>query len=233
MELYLERNKDVTFLVLREYTCCRAKSHPKDRHRLGSDTDTLPMTMLTAEYIDIVSHTLRSRLASLSKVALQGIPHPKFGHDRDDEDDIVNDSDDDSMSSYSYYSDRKNLHVSYPYLWFYHRRQDISDATDCLEEVHQEHLNVFCGYIDNRMSEEWADVDKLVSNGQIAAEYIQYIYVSLLTKLIILVSYRDRSLERLSSRHPKAAQKSNCRLPWLQTGYDSTLKILIDFHPLS
>lgn len=232
MDLYLERNKDVSFLVLREYACCQTKSYSTERHRLESDTDTAPMTMLVEEHIDVVSHTLRSMLASLSHAALQGIPHPRFSHDRGDDSDGINESDNNFKSRYNYYNARKNLRVSYPYLWFYHRRQEIAEAIDHLEEAQRKHLSIFCRYIRDRMFEEWSDVDKLVAESQITAEYIQYIFVSIVTKLIVLVSHHGRSLGKLSFRHPKAAQQPNYKRPWSQTGCNSTMKILISFHHL-
>lgn len=177
MDLYLERNKDVSFLVIREYACCQTKSYSTERHGLESDTDTAPMTMLVEEHIDVVSHTLRSMLASLSHAALQGILHPRFSHDRGDDSDGINESDNNFKSRYNYYNARKNLRVSYPYLWFYHRRQEIAEAIDHLEEAQRKHLSIFCRYIRDRMFEEWSDVDKLVAESQITAKYIQYIFI--------------------------------------------------------
>lgn len=172
--------------------------------------------MLVQEQIEIVSDKLRSKLASLSNAVLQGIPHPKFGRAEDDEDNIGNDYEDESESSDN--SDSNTSGIYYPYLWFYHRRSKITEAIEYLEEIHQEHLNVFCGYIQDRMADEWAAVDHLISKGEITAEHIRYIYVSLLTRLVALAADRYRSQETLSSRHPKAAPKPNCRPMWLQTG---------------
>lgn len=196
VELYLERNKDVSFLVLRDYECCAEKSHSHTttRTRLGKDTDARPVSMLVEEHIDIVSDDLQSRLASLSDVVFQGIPHPNFGRVEEDED-IDNDYNDEYESSDC--SGRDNPDIYYPYLWFYHRRSKISETIERLEEIDQGHLNLFCEYIQNRMSDEWTAVDKLISKGEITAEYLRYIYVSVMKSLIVLVSYSRRSQERL------------------------------------
>lgn len=213
MELYLERNKDVCFLVLREYECCRERSHSTHRYRLGRETDTQPESMVVGEHIEIVSDDLQTRLASLSKVVFQGIPHPKFGRLQDDEDDKGNDyNDDDDDDESGSYVVEDNLDISYPYLWFYHRRLKISEAIKSLQEMDQQHLKIFCGYIQSRMSEEWSAVDSLISKGEITAEHIRYIYVSLLTRIVIPAPDHHRSQERLSLWHPKAAPKSNYRL---------------------
>lgn len=177
MELYLERNKDVGFIVFKDYKCCRDRPPPTSRYHLGREVDAPLTSMLKGEHIDIVSDDLRSTLANLSDVAFEGIPHPKFGRVEDDrgEDEGSEYVADDASSGYDI---GENPDVSYPYLWYYHRRHKISEAIDRLQDIDKEHLNVFCGYIQNRMSDEWAAVDKLISKGEISAEYIKYVYVS-------------------------------------------------------
>lgn len=217
IQLYLERNKDVSFLVHREYTCCVERNERMNQSRPERDRDTRLASMLDGEHIEVVSADLQSQLASLSDV-FQGIPHPEFEADETGEDE---DDDSDSFEDeFEYRGDKGkgNVEVSYPYLWFYHRRLDISEATDHLEKINRDHLDVFCGYIRTRMSDEWAAVDKLISKGEITTQYIGYVYVSLPTKLFILVSYRHRFQERLSSRRPKAVLQPNYRLGWLRTG---------------
>lgn len=197
MELYLERNKDVTFLVLRDYVCCAEKSysHHATRSRLGKDVDSRPASMLVEEHIDIVSNDLESRLANLADVVFQGIPHPKFGRVEEDEEEAGNDYDDEYESGD--YNGKENPDIYYPYLWFYHRRPNISTTIERLEEIDQGHLNLFCGYIQHRMSEEWNAVDKLLSKREITAEFLRYIYVSLIRKPLALVSNCCRSRETL------------------------------------
>lgn len=218
MQLYLERNKDVSFLVHRYYTCCKDRYQPMNRFRLDREPDTRLASMLEREHIEIVSVDLESRLASLSDVVFQGIPHPKFQRAE-----IIEDEDDESDSD-DYVNRRNNsrddLGVSYPYLWFYHRRLDISEAIDHLEleETDWENLNLFCGYIRTRMSDEWATVDKLISNGEITAKYIRYVYVSRLTKDFVQSLTVHRSREKLSSGHPPAVLRPNYRPSPLQTG---------------
>lgn len=215
MQLYLERNKDVIFLVHRDYVCCRERYPPMDQSRPEKELDT----MLDREYIEIVSIDLESKMASLSKVVFQGIPHPRFKHDKSGEkEDAESDSYDDEVQ-YRGYKPRDDLDVSYPYLWFYHRRPDISEAIDGLEEIDREHLNVFCGYIRTRMSDEWATVDMLISKGEIIGKYVGYVYVSLLTRIFVQVSYCGRFQERLSSGRPMAMPRLDHKAIWLQTGW--------------
>lgn len=219
MELYLERNKDVGFIVFQDYVCC-GEPNTVNRNRLGRGVDTRLMSMMVAEHIDIVSDDLRSTLADLSDVAFEGVPHPKFGRTEDEEEDAGSEYVIDDESSG--YDIGESLDVSYPYLWFYHRRHKLSDVIDCLEDSDKGHVNVFCGYIQDRMADEWAAVDKLISKGEISAEYIRYIYVSLLTKLVDRVANSHRFQERLLSRRQKAPREPSYRRLWLQTGSMST-----------
>lgn len=154
LELYLVRHKEVNFLVHREYQCCAAQPPSIDRSRpqKGLSVDLAPM--ITREYLSIVSPQLKYALIELSKNALKGIPHPEFEDDEDD------------------------LDISYPYLWWYHRRHAISNATMALNEAYREHLNVLRDYFTNRMSDEWAEVDDLLSRSKINAQYLIYLYVS-------------------------------------------------------
>lgn len=195
LELYLERNKDVTFLVIRDYVCCEEKSHLATRTRLEKEIDSQPVSMPVEEHIEIVSDDLQSRLARLSDVLHLNLV--------EDEQEMGSGYDEEDASSD--YNRRDNPDACYPYLWFYHHRFTILEAIERLEEVDQEHLNLYFGYIENRMSDEWAAVNKLVSKGEITSEYLGYIYVSILTKFVILVSHYRRFQETSYSGHPKAA----------------------------
>lgn len=174
VKLYLERHKNVIFLVHRDYTCCGQRTQPMNRSFPGKERDLVSEPVVLREQIKIVSNDLQSILGSLSDAVFRGIPHPKFGQ-MDDEYDVIGSESSDGYES-SDCNVRDNSDVSYPYLWFYHRRDKIQETP--LEGTDEEHLSVFCEYIQTRMGREWDAVDKLISNNEIAAEYISYIYVS-------------------------------------------------------
>lgn len=155
IEVYLALHKETILLVHRDYECCGDKPPSVDRSRFRRGLDVDVASMLTREYVSIVSPKLKNALIDLSNEALQDIPHPEFDTDEDD------------------------LGFSFPYLWYYHRRQQISEARLALDETCQEHLNVLQDYISNRMSHEWREVDSLLSNSKIKAQYLVYLYVSL------------------------------------------------------
>lgn len=149
LELHMERNKEITFIVYRHFECCRAVP-PKDiNDPLGSDTSRL----LRAETITLISEELSKALERLARSALDEIPHPDF--------DI----------------ESHGNTIAYPYLWWFHRRNQIAGSMGDLRQTHQKHLAVFEQYIKHRLEADWRDVDALLANGRITADYIQYLFV--------------------------------------------------------
>ena len=149
LELYLERHKDLTFIVYREFECCQAPLvFAGGDHTPGYEID--PLMMLKKEYIDIISDELRGAMIELSETALQGLPHPNF---------------------------QKHPNIRYPYLWWFHRRNDIDAACSLMGPAFQEHINVLREYFIGRLQDEWKAVEELLSRGQITAAYMEYLYV--------------------------------------------------------
>ncbi|EQB51863.1 hypothetical protein CGLO_08551 [Colletotrichum gloeosporioides Cg-14] len=153
LELHLERNKEITFIVYRHFECC-GMPPPKDFNYYGpvrSSLDSDPSGFLKSEYISLVSEELSEGLRSLAEGALDGIPHPKFNRRFDDQ-------------------------IIYPYLWWYHRRHEIEVFTEALQQEERKHLAVFQQYIQERLASDWSLVDALLGCGRITAEYIQYLF---------------------------------------------------------
>ncbi|KAI0506425.1 ATPase [Xylaria bambusicola] len=69
-ELHLERNKEIAFLVVREFECCGQRSHP--------GVDLQAKDFLVKEYVSSISTEFRQALVELCNLALQGIAHPNF-----------------------------------------------------------------------------------------------------------------------------------------------------------
>jgi hypothetical protein len=68
---------------------------------------------------------------------------------------------------------------SSPFLWWYHRRDEIAEAQHELDNKLQENLLTLKGYILERLGSEWSEVDSLLKDGMISAQYIHYLFVSL------------------------------------------------------
>ncbi|KAK1983518.1 ATPase [Colletotrichum cereale] len=154
LELHLERNKEITFIVYRNFECCRAPPpttftyHGRVANSLSSD----PSSFLKSEYMNIISEELSEGLQEIAYNALDDIPHPRFDRPQDDE-------------------------ISYPYLWWFHRRQKIDSVIETLGPTFQKHIGVFRQYLHGRLEQEWDTVNALLREGRITAEYIRYLFV--------------------------------------------------------
>lgn len=164
---YLERNKTISFVVYKDYRCC--ESHFQQRLADQSETSD-PATLLISEGVSIVSPDCCAAFTALAEEALAGIPHPGFLEVKEE--------------------------FNSPYLWWFCRRQNITRARELLNKSHQDHISVFDQYLNDYFGVAWTEVDSLLSKGQMKGQYIDYLYVSLLSLWIL----RHEILT--DSRHP-------------------------------
>ncbi|KAL0937480.1 AAA family ATPase [Colletotrichum truncatum] len=154
LDLHLERNKDITFIVYRKLECCGGPGHDSSDHQ---DDLELPGSysskFFRSEYIHVVSDELSEGLEELADEALNNIPYPSFDKDFETTD------------------------IAYPYLWWFHRREEIKDAIETLSPECQSHLDVFKHYIEGQLKNEWEAVDSLFADHRITAEYLQYLFI--------------------------------------------------------
>ncbi|KAJ4328685.1 hypothetical protein N0V84_000876 [Fusarium piperis] len=159
LELYLERNKDIAFLVYADLECC--SYDPKEP--LNRQVEFFPMeadavSLLKQESVVLVSEYMEVALCELAESALEGIPHPTF--ELSEEADIV-----------------------FPYLWWYYRRDTINEAISQLDEQSQLYLSVLQRYISERLAREWNEVDDLIFQRRITQKYLHYIFVCFSTSV--------------------------------------------------
>jgi hypothetical protein len=149
-EVYLERNKDISFIVYRDYQCCsRERVIPRGRFNRPSLTDA--SSLLTNESISIILVDLSIALEAIATEALSGIPHPSFDLESE---------------------------LNSPFLWWFHRREEIKNAWNQLDPMSQEHISTLQDYLVGRLGSEWSTVDSLTAEGKISAQYIEYLFVS-------------------------------------------------------
>ncbi len=195
-ELYLERNKEIVFIVYKDYDCCGKSPLPLHRSKNEREFEVDASALLVREQTSIISRDLRLALGDLANTALQGIPHPDF----EDEGEI-----------------------SHPYIWYFHRRKEIAAATDGLQPEARRYLDVFHDYIQDRMMDEWNTVDKLLGEKKISAQYMDYLFVSSFKPIRPfplaerkLIAPRFRII--LSYRRKKAVCLRSCKPPSRGTG---------------
>ncbi|KHN96247.1 ATPase, AAA-type, core [Metarhizium album ARSEF 1941] len=155
LKAYLKQNKEVVSLVHRHFECCGKLSLERIHRHQRRAVAIEPSTLLTREYMEIISDGLRNALTQLSQVALQGVLHPKFEADGDEDEEMI----------------------PHPYLWWYHRRQEIETARRRLGHTARQMIELCHDYFQNRLQDVWSTVDGLLSRGSITAEYIEYLFL--------------------------------------------------------
>ncbi|KAJ0163707.1 hypothetical protein CTA2_2540 [Colletotrichum tanaceti] len=154
LELYLERNKNISFLVFREYRCCHRPIKWQNLIDTNHSTTADLSLFSSGEYIDLNSLEARIALKVLSELALAGIHHPLF--------------DDNEGTARS---------ISYPYIWWFHRRHEIALSKAAMDPALQQHVDVLQTYMEDRLQSEWTAVDNLTAKGKITLDLLSYIFV--------------------------------------------------------
>ncbi|CCF36483.1 ATPase [Colletotrichum higginsianum] len=173
LELYLERNKNISFLVFREYRCCHRSIRWQSMIDTNQSTTTDLSLFFSGEYIDLNSPDARLALETLSELALAGIHHPHF------------DDNDGTAKS-----------ISYPYLWWFHRRHEIALSKSAMDPTLQQHVEVLQTYMEDRLQPEWTAVDDLTAKGKITLDLLRYIYVP---NDIIISQTRGKNVSQLTA----------------------------------
>ncbi|PTB53826.1 hypothetical protein M431DRAFT_6109 [Trichoderma harzianum CBS 226.95] len=152
-DLFLERNKEIAFIVYKDYECCGdlPPEINKSKIELGLDIDA--STFVVGEQIQLISADLKLALRNLASEAFEGIPHP-------------------------FLDEKENPTIEHPYMFLFHRRKEAEEVTMKQSQDAQRHLDVFFKYIFSCMSEEWTTVDQFLAEKRISAKYIDYLFVS-------------------------------------------------------
>jgi len=145
-ELYLEKNKNISFLVYRTYALESAvetkQSHPPKR-------DSQP-DVVVEETVQPVSESLIEAIEALLE-------------SREEYSNLQEEF-------------KKTFELSAPYLFIYHRRKAIDDFLGGLSTVAKEELTIFWDYVVQTYGDEYAAADALISKGRIALKYIRYLF---------------------------------------------------------
>ncbi|KAK0761359.1 hypothetical protein N5P37_006309 [Trichoderma harzianum] len=182
-DLFLERNKEIAFIIYKDYECCDGvpSTTSKSKIELGLEVDA--STFLTGEHIQLISKDLKLALESLASRVFDGIPHP-FS---EEEDYPSNRSTNKNMPP-QFLGEKDNRSIEYPYMFLFHRRKEVEEMTTKQSPDAQVYLDVFFEYLFTRMAEEWTIVDRLLAEKKISAKYIDYLFVP---NQIILMQRKD------------------------------------------
>ncbi|RGP70042.1 hypothetical protein FSPOR_4334 [Fusarium sporotrichioides] len=150
-ELFLERNKEVVFVIYKYYRCCGRQNNIRSKSHTELDDQVDASLLLSAEHISIISPDLSSAMEDFAELALADFPHTDF---------------------------RGGEEMRHPYTWWFHRRKEINEA---LEEHSSSSwlpmVNLFREYILERMAKEWETVDELLARNKISLKYMGYLFV--------------------------------------------------------
>ncbi|KAF5535709.1 AAA family ATPase [Fusarium phyllophilum] len=102
-DLFLERNKEVVFIVYKNYRCCGRRRDGRKKAHMEPGGQVEASSLLTAEHISIISSDLSSAMEDFSKAALGEFPHTDF---------------------------KEGEEMKYPYIWWFHRRKEIDEALE-------------------------------------------------------------------------------------------------------
>ncbi|KAI1302934.1 hypothetical protein F5Y03DRAFT_407401 [Xylaria venustula] len=169
-ELHLERNKEMTFLVFREFECCSQRSMDLNLRR-GLTSELQAKDLLVKEYVSNMSDEFRLALMELCDLALGATAHPNFMDEGVDQ-------------------------IHHPYLWWFHARSVIKEKEAQLSPDSRLHLDIFQYYLKKCLGEEWSTVDQLLSTGYVKAGYEHYLFVP---QEICILNAQNRSTSLLEA----------------------------------
>ncbi|KAF5586166.1 AAA family ATPase [Fusarium pseudocircinatum] len=150
-ELFLERNKEVVFIVYKDYRCCGRQRDARTRTHVEPGGQVEASSLLTAEHISIISPDLSSAMERFSETTLADFPHTDF---------------------------KEGEEMKYPYMWWFHRRKEIDEALNQHEDTSWSPMvNLVRGFVLERMEEEWQTVDGLLARKKISLKYMDYLFV--------------------------------------------------------
>lgn len=157
-ELYLERHKELQFVVYKDYSCCESKPAKEERNNGDSGS---PDTYSTSESVCIITEEFSEALNQLSQCTPGNLNCPNF--------EVLGE----------FYS---------PYLWWYQGREVIEEALPKMDPKDQPHINSLGEYIQETLGGTYTQVDSLLRDGNIMAENLSYLYASLSKILLSVAS---------------------------------------------
>ncbi|KKP07337.1 ATPase [Trichoderma harzianum] len=190
-DLFLERNKEIAFIIYKDYECCHGVPSTKSKSKIELGLEVDASTFLTGEHIQLISNDLKLALESLAGKVFDGIPHP-FS----EEEDYPSIGSTDKRTPHQFLGEKDSRSIEYPYMFLFHRRKEVEEVTTKQPSDAQLYLGVFFNYLFSRMAEEWAIVDRLLAEKKISAKYLNYLFVP---NQIVLMQRRDMDAAQIKA----------------------------------
>ena len=150
-DLYLEKNKDISFIVYRNFD---PSLHPTAAK--SATNDTTPNT--ESEHLPTpIGETIRAVAEDLIEV-VQTILESRVEYAK-------------LLGEY-----RLSHELPAPYLFIYHSSKNLEDIQKRLSPSAQKQLSLLLNYVRERYGHEYAAADSLLSQNMISQEYVQYLF---------------------------------------------------------
>ena len=195
-ELYLEKNKDVAFIVYRNFNLDSASTLPKPSANDGANARAAFLPKHTSETVRPVNgdldEAIRTLLGSREEYA-------------------------ELLTEYN-----SSHELAAPYLFIYHSLQNLEEFQKTLPSPAQTQLSLFSKYVTEQYEDEYTAADSLLMRQTISPECIQYLYKPgdiLLSRVdgqylgYVTTSWPKISHERKMSRMRATTSQNGTRLP--------------------
>ena len=145
-DLYLEQNKDVSFIVYRTYV-------ESDAEAVSSSHTTINGNEIPVEINESIQPVAQDLINALETI-LQS---------REEYEDLL-----------TTYRSTNELHA--PYLFMYHNRQDLDMVRNSLNQFSQDQFALFSDYVIQNYGSMYETADSLFSHGKTSPECVRYLF---------------------------------------------------------
>ncbi|KAI9687859.1 MAG: hypothetical protein M1822_001940 [Bathelium mastoideum] len=148
-ELFLEQNKDISFIVYRTYISDHEDQSSAGK-LLNGHKQEADIPIPVEESIRPVSHDLLHALESILE-------------SREEYADMLQKL-------------RGSLELHAPYLFMYHNRRDLDAFRDGLQQQAKEQFTLFSNFVVQQHGSTYASADSMISQGNISTAYVDYLF---------------------------------------------------------
>ncbi|KAK1768244.1 hypothetical protein QBC33DRAFT_50082 [Phialemonium atrogriseum] len=148
-DLFLEKNKDISFFVYRTYVVPEISAQNHRQITRSGETEDIPDITINESIQPITDDLVHAINALLESREDYGDLHQEF---------------------------QQTSELRAPYLFIYHRRQEPDAVLGGLDSSAKEQMMLFWNYVMERYGDDYAAADALISQGKITSNYVKYLF---------------------------------------------------------
>ena len=151
LDLYLERNKDISFIVFRDFDPDLEQTHLKPHQSIPANVLDAPAPpKSTAEFVRPVARSLSQALETIMGSSDMAGNVQRFFQDR--------------------------LEFKAPFVFVHHKRHVLDKLRTRMPKAASGQLSLFLEYLDTHYGTCYAEVDGLLSRNCISPEYVDFLF---------------------------------------------------------